>query len=56
MQNPENPEYKIPEILGKIEAHNLCEIINENKINQQKEKIKSIKKMVKDLDEQFKNQ
>ena len=56
LQNTENPEYKIPEILGKIEAQNLFEIVNENKIKQQRLKIDSIKQMVKSLDEQFKYQ
>ena len=56
LQNLENPEYKIPEILGKIEAQNLFEMINENKIKEQRLKIDSIKSMVKNLDEQFKYQ
>ena len=56
LQKTENPEYKIPEILGKIEAQNLFEIVNENKIKQQRLKIDSIKQMVKSLDEQFKYQ
>ena len=56
LQNEENPEYKIPELLGKIEAQKLLEFSNENKIKQQKTKIESIKVMVKDLDEQFKYQ
>ena len=56
LQNLENPEYKIPEILGKIEAQNLFEMINENKIKEQRLKIDSIKRMVKSLDEQFKHQ
>ena len=56
LQNLENPEHKIPEILGKIEAQNLFEMINENKIKEQRLKIDSIKSMVKNLDEQFKYQ
>ena len=56
LKNSENPEYKIPEILGKIEAQNLFEMINENKIKEQRLKIDSIKRMVKSLDEQFKHQ
>ena len=56
LQNKENPEYKIPEIMGKIEVQKLFEIANENKIKQQKLKIESIKQMVKSVDEQFKNQ
>ena len=56
LQNTDNPEYKIPELLGKIEAQNLFEIVNENKIKQQRLKIDSIKQMVKSLNEQFKNQ
>ena len=56
LKNSENPEYKIPEILGKIEAQNLFEMINENKIKEQRLKIDSIKSMVKNLDEQFKYQ
>ena len=56
LQNTENPEYVIPEILGKIEAQRLLEMVNENKIKQQRTKIESIKQMVKSLDEQFKNQ
>ena len=56
LQNEDNPEYKIPELMGKIEAQKLLEFSNENKIKQQKTKIESIKKMVKDLDEQFKYQ
>ena len=56
LQNEDNPEFKIPELIGKIEAQKLLEFSNENKIKQQKTKIESIKNMVKDLDEQFKYQ
>ena len=56
LKNEDNPEYIIPNILGQIEAQRLLEISNENKIKQQQTKIESIKKMVKNLDEQFKYQ
>ena len=56
LQNENNPEYKIPELLGKIEAQRLLEFTNENKISQNQTKIESIRKKVKDLDEQFKYQ
>ena len=56
LQNEENPEFKIPELLGKIEAQRMLEFPNENKIKEQKTKIESIKIMVKNLDDQFKQQ
>ena len=56
LQNEDNPEFKIAELFGKIEAKRLLEYSNEQKINQQKTKIESIKNMVKNLDEQFKHQ